>query len=78
MEKNELNKLVAEILNEITQRYILSNYKIPADVLALKDEVMEIYDSLHKEEDESVLAKHEARLTEIRDLIGELNFLPHK
>lgn len=76
--KKELNAIITEILDNITRRYVMSNYKIPEDILAMKDETMEIFSKVNNTDDPAELELHKARLTEIKALVCELNFEPHK
>lgn len=76
MIKKELNVIVQDILHAIAERYVRNGYKIPDDILALKDETTEIFDKCSKEEDAAVLEQCKSRLEEIRALVTELNYAP--
>ncbi len=60
------NKLSAEILQIITERYVVTNTVIPADILKLKDETMKLYEKSRKETNADVLSGYERRLSEIK------------
>lgn len=62
-------ELIAEMLEAITRRYVLDDRKIPADVLALKDEIMEIFAKAQSENDPAAQERYEQRLREIHEII---------
>lgn len=72
----ESDRLIREILGAVTTRYVRNSYKIPADILALKDEVMEIYSKLHRESSPEESEKHLGRLKEIYTVVFETNYAP--
>ncbi len=72
------NKLSAEILQIITERYVVTNAVIPADILKLKDETMNLYEKSRKETNVDVLSGYERRLEEIRALVCETYCAPPK
>ncbi|MCM1165584.1 MAG: hypothetical protein NC299_03975 [Lachnospiraceae bacterium] len=61
--------LVNEILDAITRRYVLTGMSIPADVLALKDETMDIFSKAMSEKDPEKMRLYEARIDEIHATI---------
>ncbi len=62
-----IEALVAEILDKITRRYILTDMKIPEEILALKDETMDLFVKAKHESDPEKLRQYERRLAEIRE-----------
>lgn len=67
--KNEINVQVQGILAAITQRYVMTGSKIPSEVLALKDEVMDIFEKSQGESNPEKLRRYESRLSEIRESV---------
>lgn len=63
-------KLSAEILQIITERYVVGGRNIPPDILKLKDETMSIYDKSRGETNPAVLEQYERRLGEIKETLG--------
>ncbi|MBD5129016.1 MAG: hypothetical protein HDT43_03700 [Ruminococcaceae bacterium] len=61
---------VQQILAEITQRYVVTESAIPREVLALKDEVMDIFAKAKQTTDSALLGQYEKRLAEIRERIA--------
>ena len=61
---------VQHILSAITQRYVMTESKIPPDVLALKDEVMDIFAKAEQETNPEVIGQYERRLAEIRESVA--------
>lgn len=59
------DRLIAEILDKITKRYVMNDSAIPSEVLKLKDEVMGIYAKLHSDKFCDT-AEYERRLNEIK------------
>lgn len=76
--RKELNAIVAQILHAIAERYVRNGYKIPNDILPLKDEAVEIFDKSENEADPEVLKGYKARLEEILGIVTELNYTPPK
>lgn len=68
--KNEIKILVQGILAAITQKYVMTDSKIPSEVLALKDEVMDIFEKSQRENDPEKLRQFERRLAEIRESVA--------
>lgn len=62
---NGTDVLVREILDSIKCQYILGDVKIPAEVLKLKDEAMEIFVKSQQESSPDILRQYEQRLAEI-------------
>ena len=62
-------KILAEILQIITLRYVVSDRTIPADVLKLKDEAMSIYEKNRGENDPVVSEQYARRLGEIKEAL---------
>lgn len=58
------------ILAAITRKYVITESKIPAEVLALKDEVMEIFAKAKQADSPEVIEQYERRLAEIRESIA--------
>lgn len=67
---NGIEVQVQGILAAITQKYVMTDLKIPAEVLALKDEVMDIFVKAKQETDAEILGQYERRLAEIRESIA--------
>lgn len=67
---NGIKIQVQHILSAITQRYVMTESEIPPDVLALKDEVMGIFDKAKQETDQEVIKQYERRLAEIRESVA--------
>lgn len=67
--KNEIKVRVQSILAAITQKYVMTDSKIPSEVLALKDEVMDIFEKSQRENDPEKLRQFERRLAEIRESV---------
>lgn len=76
--RKELNALVEQILKAIAERYVRNGYKIPNDILPLKDEAVEIFDKSENETDVKVLEKNKTRLEEILGIVTELNYASPK
>lgn len=72
---NDLTVIFADILQIITDRYVKTDLRIPADVLALKDEACNIIGKAADERRKSVLAEYGFRLAQIHDellnIVGE-------
>lgn len=60
---------MAQILRQITDRYVMNELSIPENVLALKDEACSIAEKAVKEQNAEILGEYERRLNEI---YGEL------
>lgn len=71
--KNEIKILVQGILAAITQKYVMTDSKIPSEVLALKDEVMDIFEKSQRENDPEKLRQYGQRLSEIRESVAPDN-----
>lgn len=67
---NGIKVQVQHILSAITLRYVMTGSEIPPDVLALKDEVMDIFDKAKRESDPEVIGRYERRLAEIRESVA--------
>lgn len=61
--------MLTDILQVITSRYVVNDRTIPADVLKLKDEAMDIYEKSRNETDSAVLEQYERRLAEIKETL---------
>lgn len=61
--------IFTDILQTITSRYVVSDTAIPADVLKLKDEAMNIYEKSRGEENSAVSEQYERRLGEIKETL---------
>lgn len=59
----------AEILQAITDRYVMHDLPIPAEVLTLKDEACHITSKAADEKNPDALAEYERRLSEIRSAL---------
>lgn len=68
---NGIEVQVQGILAAITQKYVMTDLKIPAKVLALKDEVMDIFVKAKQETDAEILGRYERRLAEIRESVSD-------
>ncbi len=66
---NSIEVQVQSILTAITKRYVMTDEKIPPEVLALKDEVMDIFVKAKQETDSEKLRQFERRLAEIHEII---------
>lgn len=66
---NSIEVQVQSILAAITKRYVMTDEKIPPEVLALKDEVMDIFVKAKQETDSEKLRQFERRLAEIHEII---------
>lgn len=66
---NALGKLFTDILQIITSRYVVSDRAIPADVLKLKDEAMNVYEKSRSETGAAVLEQYGRRLGEIKETL---------
>lgn len=62
---------VQQILAAITQRYVMTDSRIPSDILKLKDEVMEIFNKAKQTNDPALLGQYERRLAEIEKQLAE-------
>lgn len=63
---NKAGQLAAEILQTITDRYVITERTIPRDILKAKDEVMQIYSKALHETDPYALERYTRRLEEIK------------
>lgn len=63
---NQILRIFAEILQAITDRYVMHDLPIPAEVLALKDEACHITAKAADEQNPDTLAEYERRLSEIK------------
>ena len=66
---NGIEVQVQSILAAITQKYVMTDLKIPPEVLVLKDEDMDIFVKAKNENDPEVIARYEHRLGEIRESV---------
>lgn len=66
---NSIETQVQYILAVITRRYVISENKIPPEILKLKDEVMEIFARSKTETKPALISQYERRLIEIRGII---------
>lgn len=66
---NSIETQVQYILAVITRRYVISENKIPPEILKLKDEVMEIFARSRTETKPALISQYERRLIEIRGII---------
>lgn len=57
------------MLEAMTRRYVVGDKKIPQEMLALKDEIMEIFAKMQDEKDPAALDMYEKRLTEIHEIV---------
>ena len=73
MTNGNIDALVQFILAAITRRYVITESKIPADVLALKDEVMDIFVKAKQTDSPEIIRQYERRLAEIRESIALLD-----
>lgn len=64
--QNRITELLALILREITERYVMGELTIPGNVLALKDEACEIAEKAAHEQNSDILGKYERRLNDIK------------
>ena len=58
---------MAQILRQITERYVMDELTIPESVLALKDEACSIAEKAAREQNADILGEYERRLIEIRE-----------
>lgn len=65
--RSAIRGVVTEILEIITARYVGSGRSMPAEILKIKDETMELYLKSNSETDLAVLGQYEARAKEIRE-----------
>ena len=68
---HDLNVILTDILQIITDRYINNNFTIPKDVLQFKDEAYDIIRKASNEPNSEVLEGYGRRLTEIRDILRD-------
>lgn len=73
-ERPQSDALIREILSAVTNRYVRNDYKIPPDILAMKDEVMEIFSRLHGMTEEDASEADIRRLEEIRAYICDVEY----
>ncbi len=67
---NKIDEQVQYILASITRKYVMTDSKIPPEVLKLKDEVMEIFEKSKHETSPEISRQYEQRLAEIRGLVA--------
>lgn len=67
---NGIELQVQYILAAITRRYVMTESEIPPDVLALKDEVMDIFGKAKQTTDPGILGQYERQLAEIRGSVA--------
>lgn len=63
--QNRITELLAQILRQITDRYVMDELTIPENVLALKDEACGIAEKAACEQSADILGEYEQRLGEI-------------
>lgn len=73
-ERPQSDALIREILSAVTNRYVRNDYKIPPEILAMKDEVMEMFSRLHGMTEEDATEADIRRLEEIRAYICEVEY----
>lgn len=73
-ERPQSDALIREILSAVTDRYVRNDYKIPPEILAMKDEVMEIFSRLHGMTEEDATEADIRRLEEIRAYVCEVEY----
>lgn len=73
-ERPRYDTLIREILSAVTNRYVRNDYKIPPEILAMKDEVMEMFSRLHGMTEEDATEADIRRLEEIRAYICEVEY----
>lgn len=66
-----IRAVVTEILEIITARYVGSGRPMPAEILKIKDETMDIYLKSTSETDMSVLDEFEVRAKIIREKLAK-------
>lgn len=66
-----IRAVVTEILEIITARYVGSGRPMPAEILKIKDETMEMYLKSTSEEDLTVLEESEVRAKIIREKLAK-------
>lgn len=66
---NQILRIFAEILQSITDKYVMRDLPIPAEILALKDEACHITSKAADERNPDTLAEYERRLSEIRSAL---------
>lgn len=67
--RNRITELLAQIMRQITDRYVINELPIPENVLALKDEACSIAEKAVKEQNADILGEYEQRLIEIKALL---------
>lgn len=70
--RNHITELLAQILQLITERYVMYDLPIPEKVLSLKDEACSIAEKAAEEHNTDVIGEYERRLSEI---LGSLEHL---
>lgn len=71
---HDLNVILTDILQVITDRYLKNNFTIPKDVLQFKDEAYDIIKKAARASDDpnsEALKGYERRLIEIRDILRD-------
>lgn len=63
--QNRITELLALILRQITERYVMDELTIPENVLTLKDEACAIAEKAAREQNAEILGEYERRLNEI-------------
>lgn len=66
-----IRAVVTEILEIITARYVGRGTPLPENIIAIKDETMDIYLKSTSEEDMSVLDEFEVRAKVIRERLAK-------
>ena len=68
---HDLNVILTDILQVITDRYLKNNFTIPKDVLQFKDEAYDIIRKAANESRNEVLAGYKRRLAEIHQILRD-------
>lgn len=71
--QNRITGLLAQILRQITERYVMDELTIPEEVLAIKDEACGIVEKAAHEQNADMLGEYERRLSEIFDEVKGLS-----
>lgn len=65
--RSSIRAVVTEILEIITARYVSSGRVVPAEILQIKDETMDLYLKSNSEADIAVLEQYEIKAKVIRE-----------
>lgn len=63
--QNRITELLARILRQITECYVIHELTIPESILSLKDEACAIAEKAAREQNADILGEYEQRLGEI-------------